>query len=84
MRREVLAFALTIPLGLDLYIPVPEGNPSRANESRSADSCSTTAASHATSRLPARPVTNRSARSPRRNRFPLASSDGRGAATCQR
>ncbi len=27
MRREVLAFALTIPLGLDLYIPVPEGNP---------------------------------------------------------
>ena len=41
----LLALTLVIPLGLDLYMPVPEDNRSRTRKSSSGGGCSTTAAS---------------------------------------
>ena len=62
----LLLFAATIaiPLGLDLYLPVPEDNPLTSKRSNWGGGCSSTAAFRATGRSPARRATIRSAPSP--------------------
>ena len=65
MLSRFFTALIAIPLGLDLYLPVPEDNPITAEKIELwDDGCSSTAASRATARSPARPATIRSARSP--------------------
>ena len=57
----LFAAALTIPLGLDLYMPVPEDNPVTPKKSNKGGASSPTAASPATAPSPAPLATIRNA-----------------------
>ena len=73
-----LAIVLVIPLGLDLYLPVPDEIPHPPKRSRWGGGCSATAASRATPRSPAHRATTPIARSPTVGRSPSVSSAGQG------
>ena len=79
-----LAFVLRPPLGLDLYMPVPESNPLTPAKVALGRSCSSTNRSHATIPLRARRAMIRSEPSPTGFRWQWASKAAWARATSRR
>jgi hypothetical protein len=81
MILALLALALVIPVGLDLYMPVPEEDPLTVEKIELGGGYSTTAASHVTKRSPAHRVMTRRAHSRPRSRLRSVFSGASGGAT---